>query len=187
MDSTQDTSNFRDPSRWNSVPVPDRVALRAVTNVEKRSDGCWISRYSVSTHGYAQIGWAIPKQQRRGRAKNMMILAHRAAWVWANGQMPVGITIDHLCKVKTCVNPAHLRAISNSENARRTNGKDWPLGTCRRGHPNSERTPVSRTNRHGERVVGTTCPKCVQISREKWITNNPDYDRNHEILAGGDE
>ena len=58
MDSTrQQSGSFRTPERWNSVPVPERVARRAYERVEKRDDGCWISTYSVASHGYAQIGW----------------------------------------------------------------------------------------------------------------------------------
>ena len=52
------------------------------------------------------------------------------------GPVPVGYTLDHLCKQKRCVNPAHLRILPNGENARRTNGRDWPLGQCVNGHSN---------------------------------------------------
>jgi hypothetical protein len=50
--------------------------------------------------------------------------------------MPHGMTLDHLCKNRQCVNPAHLRVLDNYENARRTSGRDWPLGECVNGHPN---------------------------------------------------
>jgi len=67
-----------------------------------------------------------------------MTTAHRAAWVAVHGQIPEGMTVDHICKVRRCVNVRHLRLLSNFENARRTNGNDWPLGECVNGHPNSE-------------------------------------------------
>ena len=47
------------------------------------------------------------------------------------------MTVDHVCKVRRCVNPDHLRLLDNFENARRTSGRDWPLGQCRQGHPDS--------------------------------------------------
>lgn len=47
------------------------------------------------------------------------------------------MTIDHTCKNRRCVNVAHLRMLSNYENARRTGGRDWPLGQCVNGHDNS--------------------------------------------------
>lgn len=65
-----------------------------------------------------------------------MVTAHRAAWAHVNGQIPEGMTIDHLCKTRPCVRVDHLRLLSNYENARRTGGRDWPLGQCVNGHPN---------------------------------------------------
>jgi len=63
-----------------------------------------------------------------------MTLAHRAAWTAVYGQIPEGMTIDHLCKNRRCVNVEHLRLLTNYENARRTSGRDWPLGQCVNGH-----------------------------------------------------
>ena len=112
--------------------IPDRVASRAANRWIAGENGCRISTYSVGSHGYAQIGWQDPDHRH-------VVTAHRAAWVWANGQqIPVGMTIDHLCKNRRCVNPDHLRLISNFENARRTSGSDWQMGMCKHGHPNSE-------------------------------------------------
>ena len=112
------------------IVIPERVAERAATRFVENEAGCFISAYSVASHGYAQVGW-----QERGYRQ--MVTAHRAAWVHANGQqIPEGMTIDHLCKERRCVNPAHLRLLSNFENARRTGGRDWPLGTCVNGHSN---------------------------------------------------
>lgn len=162
--------NFRDVSRWNSVPVPERVAQRALANVDKIADGCWISRYSVSTHGYAQIGWAVPKAERRNKSKNEMVLAHRAAWTAVHGQVPLGMTIDHLCKQKTCVNPAHLRLLPNYENARRVDGEDWQIGYCKRGHPNSE---LREYPRHGGLVRECRICRRARIARNNWVTRHP--------------
>ena len=118
----------RRPKR--TIVIPDRVAARAAVRFEADGSGCWISTYSVASHGYAQIGW-----KQGGRAQ--MVTAHRAAWVHHAGQqIPEGMTIDHTCKTKPCVNPAHLRMLSNFENARRTAGRDWPLGECVNGHSN---------------------------------------------------
>lgn len=109
--------------------MPERVAYRAATRYRlDEATGCWISDYSVASHGYAQVGW-------KGNDKTHGTTAHRAAWVHHNGQqVPQGQTIDHECKNRRCVRPDHLRVLVNLENARRTAGRDWPLGTCRNGH-----------------------------------------------------
>ncbi|WP_084844898.1 HNH endonuclease signature motif containing protein [Prescottella equi] len=111
--------------------IPDRVAQRALTHSDLDPHGCRISRYSVASHGYAQIGWNDLNGRRCGTT------AHRAAWVAVNGQIPEGMTVDHTCKQRRCVNPAHLRLLTNYENARRTSGRDWPIGECANGHSNS--------------------------------------------------
>ena len=114
------------------IVIPDRVAARAATRFDADKSGCWISTYSVASHGYAQIGW-----QCRADDYRQVVTAHRAAWVYHHGQqIPDGMTIDHTCKERRCVNPSHLRMLSNFENARRTSGRDWRLGECVNGHSN---------------------------------------------------
>ena len=158
-----DTESFRDAIKWNSVVVPERVALRAFTNVEKMEDGCWISKYSVASHGYAQIGWT-------GEGRTQMVLAHRASWVHVNGQVPVGMTIDHLCKNRRCANVEHMRILSNYENARRTAGRDWSVGYCVNGHDPSHQVFVTRNaNASGRTLI---CGTCLKASRLRWEIKN---------------
>ena len=117
---------------WGKVEIPERVQKRAATQFILTDDGCHVSTYSVASHGYAQIGW-------NENGGHFGTTAHRAAWVYANGeQIPLGMTVDHICKNRLCVNPDHLRLLGNFENARRTAGRDWKMGECVNGHPNSE-------------------------------------------------
>lgn len=127
-------------SHWNSVTIPERVRERAYERWEADGD-CWISTYSVASHGYAQIGW-------NNKPERHVVLAHRAAWEHINGPVPGGMTIDHLCKQRRCVNPAHLRVLDNYENARRTQGRDWPLGQCVNGHSNEHLKDYDNGKRH---------------------------------------
>lgn len=170
MDSTPDTpSNFRSPERWNSVPVPERVSERALTNIDKQPDGCWISRYSTASHGYSQIGW-------QDGGKRHVVLGHRAAWVGAHGQVPLGMTLDHLCKERRCVNPEHLRMLPNFENARRIDGKDWPLGHCPNGHTAERLMSVNtRLSKSGKPRTGLGCRDCYQLytTRNNWKNRHP--------------
>lgn len=191
MESTHlQSGGFRTPDRWNSVPIPERVAQRAYENAERNEDGCWVSNYSTGSHGYAQIGWAIPKEMRRGRSKNEMVLAHRAAWVHVNGQLPLGMTLDHICKVRRCVNPDHLRLLPNFENARRVNGMDWPMGQCANGHPNSLLRPGSSRRKSNDRLQKSVlCSECRRIyySRSNWRTRHPGEPLPERLLLASEK
>lgn len=124
-----DGVRYRKPRR--TIVIPERVAQRAALRAVRDGD-CIVSTYSVASHGYAQIGW------QDGGERNV-VTAHRAAWVhYAGEQIPTGMTVDHLCHNRRCVRIEHLRLLSNFENARRTSGRDWPLGQCINGHPNDQ-------------------------------------------------
>jgi hypothetical protein len=140
---------------WGLVPVPDRVAYRAATRYQlDEATGCWISDYSTASHGCAQIGWQDDEKVMRGTT------AHRAAWVHHNGQqVPDGQTIDHTCKNRRCVRRDHLRVLVNLENARRTNGRDWPLGTCLHGHGPEHWKPKNAQRKKGY------CAECRRLMR----------------------
>lgn len=176
MDSTQGKpKDFRAPERWNSVLVPERVAERAIQNVDMQENGCWISRYSVASHGYAQIGWSVSGDRRVDGKKTHMVLAHRAAWVYVFGQIPLGMTIDHTCKTRRCVNPEHLRLLPNFENAQRVNGMDWPIGYCANGHSNELRISREVRGHRGQRRVGSICEPCklTYAQRGTWRARHP--------------
>lgn len=44
------------------------------------------------------------------------VRAHRASYQMANGPIPVGLQLDHLCRVRRCVSPAHLEPVTHREN-----------------------------------------------------------------------
>lgn len=107
---------------------------------------------SIGSHGYGQIGWQENKQQ-------FMYLAHRVAWVIANGQIPDGLTIDHLCRTRRCVNPAHLRLLTNVENA--TDNGQSKKTHCPHGHEYAGENLI--VNRDGSRG----CRACARRHKER--------------------
>lgn len=138
----------------HQIVIPERVAQRAAERfLLDAATGCHISTYSTASHGYAQIGWHDSEGPRA------MVTAHRAAWAYRYGQIPEGMTIDHTCKNRRCVNVEHLRLLTNFENARRTFGRDWPLGQCAQGHSNDllARLPSGRFG----------CSQCYEESKRK--------------------
>jgi len=125
-------------SHFANRPIPPKTARKfALAYLLDEETGCWNTTYSVAKrgNGYAQASW-----QDDGRAYGTG--AHRAAWTYWNGPIPDGMTIDHMCKNRACVNPDRLRMLTNSQNARRQYGRDWPLGECINGHPDSMQETV---------------------------------------------
>ena len=71
--------------------------------------GCWLWIGALNSHGYG-VSSVVSDGVRRQR------MAHRVSFERVRGPIPAGLVIDHLCRVRSCVNPHHLRAVTNLEN-----------------------------------------------------------------------
>lgn len=116
-------------------------------------DECWqwlACKESESGYGRIGAGYALGGPS--------IWKAHRVAWTLANGPIPEGAEIDHVCHTRDascvagtdcihrgCVNPAHLEPVTHQENAVRREARKTSF-KC--GHPYSARigngTPSGR-------------------------------------------
>ena len=82
------------------------------SKVEK-TEGCW--NWTKGTH---PTGYGMFSFQGRNR------YAHRYSYALANGPIPEGLSIDHICHNPGCVRPDHLRAVTHKQNHENRAGAD---------------------------------------------------------------
>lgn len=120
--------------------------------IEKQEDGCW--KWTGATNGrYGTFSF----HGRKG------VYAHRYSYEFYKGQIPDGLTIDHLCRNILCVNPDHLEAVTQHENNTRAHLKTH----CKRGHAYDEEN--TRINKDGSKH----CRKCFNLRMRAGYVHKP--------------
>ena len=145
--STNFTPRPRD-AKGRLLPVPAVDRFWAKVN---KTATCWLWTASCSSEGYGRIN-----------ISGKSTYAHRWAYEQAHGPIPEGMHIDHLCRVRHCVNPEHMEVVTNRQNFTRgehPNAKLHRSGHCKRGHPLTGSNVLVRQN-------GTR--HCRACSRERW-------------------
>ena len=124
----------------------DRIRARFLSKVAAPdANGCTVWTGLISRQGYARFSIG-----------NTDFRAHKLAYEWVHGSVADGLVIDHLCRVRHCVNVAHLEAVSHAENMRRG---AWARKThCPQGH---EYTPE---NTYVAKTGWRSCRECHRIS-----------------------
>lgn len=128
------------------LPNPGWVFERRLTERCEVSDaGCWLWQGPLMPNGYGQIN-------RTGK----LWLIHRLAYTLMVGEIPAGLQIDHLCRVRNCINPDHLEPVTQAENLRRQGAA---VVECPQGHLYSE----ENTYRSPSAATCRRCRICARI------------------------
>lgn len=119
---------------------------------------CWEWTASRTCTGYSRF-----HLEKKWRA------AHRVSYEWFIGEIPADKEIDHLCRVRHCVNPEHLEAVSHRANTLRGEtipAKHVAKTHCPQGHiydkANTYIDPKGRRN----------CRICSREKTNHWHINN---------------
>ena len=134
---------------------------RSLDSFIYKTSSCWIWAGGMTGNGY-------------GNYCNKP--AHRAVYEALVGEIPEGLQLDHLCRVRACVNPEHLEPVTASENMKRTVPYRSLSGAalashnmthCKRGHEfNKENT------RYFHREGRDNLQKDCRICRKMAYNNN---------------
>lgn len=116
------------PNRfWAKVDKQGAMPLR------RELGFCWIWTAACNSAGYGTL-----ESQ----------LAHRLTYAALHGAVPEGLELDHLCRVTSCCNPAHLEAVTHAENCRRGDAvrvmreRMAKITHCPRGHEYTESNTI---------------------------------------------
>jgi hypothetical protein len=100
-----------------------KMLLRFVRKVDGPTDtGCWLWTGKRDTSGYGRF-----------TVDGKSVAAHRWFYELIHGPVDSALDMDHLCRVRACVNPSHVEPVTRSENLLR--GERGRPTHCPQGHP----------------------------------------------------
>lgn len=88
---------------------------------------CWEWQSDIDANGYGRV-----------TVEGKTAYAHRVSYTTWAGPIPPGLVVDHVCRVRHCINPAHLEAVTNTVNTLRGTSpiaKNARKTHCPQGHP----------------------------------------------------
>lgn len=152
--------NFEHDQVFDPSNLPANFAGKFTVPADPTGCAPWVG--AIQSRGYGSVSV--------GEGKTA--LAHRVAYEHVRGPIPDGMTIDHLCRNKRCINPHHLEVVTLAENIHRAVVVKLAEPEYPCGHP---RTPENtQTKRRANGWVNRTCRECRRIA---------DRVRRHRAIA----
>ncbi len=131
------------------------------------NSGCWL--WTAATNGKGGYGLFCVKGETKWENK----YAHRVSYEHHVGPIPDGLDIDHLCRNRACVNPAHLEPVTRKVNLNRGEQAKRNKTHCPQGHPYSgDNLIISRLS---DGRVRRMCRECLNADgRRRYAERGPE-------------
>ncbi len=141
---------------WSGLP---HIVERYIT--PEPNSGCWLWFGNVNQKGYGMVS-------RQPGGIRFTRMAHRFVYELVKGNIPVGLQLDHLCRMPCCVNPEHLEPVTSGENSRRGNTGIFGRSKthCPQGHPyDADNTAYYFSLKSGRRRYCKICSRLRTAAR----------------------
>lgn len=125
------------------------------------AEGCWNWNGPKTFYGYGRLMESI------GNGKTKQLMAHRFAYEQIVGKIQDVMTIDHVCRNKLCVNPAHMEVVTRGENSIRSHSRNMVAmreNCCTNGHKIENENVIKEIRGNGKERL--RCKIC-SLEREK--------------------
>ena len=136
-------------------------------SVPEPNSGCWLWMAGLNSDGYGLL---------HGR------IASRQSYEIFKCEIPTAFEIDHLCRIRCCVNPDHLEPVIHAENMARSDTTfHTSIAHCPQGHEYTDQ------NTYRDKRGHRSCKKCAAIRSAKqdpakrraavnrWAAKNREY------------
>lgn len=122
------------------------------------AEGCWNWNGTKRKDGYGKL-----------MIDGKFVRAHRFFYELIIGRIEEVKVVDHTCRNRSCVNPAHMEIVTRAENTRRGNGEVMNANRsncCVKGHKRTRETICAKLKRDGTaHIVCRICRNEAQRAR----------------------
>ena len=118
---------------------------RFLDKTQVMTSGCWNRTINLRPDGYTRF-----------HSNGKRVYAHRWIFKYFNGYLDPNLTIDHLCRNHSCVNPTHLESVTRGENVRRGDNFRRNRTHCVHGHEYTKSNTIQYSDYR-------RCKTCLRI------------------------
>ena len=123
------------------------------------TQACWMWTGRLNEKGYGLVS-----------IKGKECKVHRFMYLCLVGPIPDGLELDHVCRNRACINPAHMEPVTHRVNMRRSGDVKTH---CLRGHEYTD------DNTYYCRGSSRMCRTCA-LERMGYSASHPIKRRNHQ-------